>query len=386
MRHQITAVLLAASMSAAVPFVQAFAYTDSNGVYDAAKTATLEDNILEYGELEDLIREYNPTMVLNNMDYYKQITTYEELKSQLDQNRREIKSAAEDLEKEGDAETAELYMDNVTSLSRSLSGIQKSINNLEEEKSTRSLTREAYALTATAQSLMNTYNQFKAKRDYTEKQQQLQESIYKDTEAQAALGMSTEAQVAAAGKSLEAAEHTLKSLDDSIESTRRNLCIMTGWSYDSQPEIRGIPEPDLAAIEAIDLSADKVRAINNNYDVQTSRHSVGKSVNKAQKSTRRSVDETEQEKSITIEDLYDDVRTKKLEYEAAVTAYESAVQAYSGLQAKQQMGMLSNTEYLQGEADYMEKEADRQVASMALYQAVETYRWAVEGLISTTAS
>lgn len=386
MRYRVTAVLAAAAMTFGGPAVPALAYTDSDGVYDAAKTATLEDNILEYGELLDLIREYNPTMVQKNMDYYQQVTSYEELKGQLEQSRREIKSAAEDLKKEGDTETAKLYLDNVSSLNRSQSGIQKSIDNLEEEKSTKSLAREAYALTATAQSLMNSYNQFKTKRDYTEKQRQLQESVYNDTKAKAELGISTEAEVAAAKKSMEAAENTLRSLDDSIESTRRNLCIMTGWSYDSQPEIRGIPEPDLTAIDAIDLASDKARAVNNNYDVQSSRHSVSKSVNKEQKSTRRSVDETEQEKSITIEDLYDDVRTKRLEYEAAVTAWESASGDYSGLQAKKQMGMLSTTEYLQGEADYLEKESDKNVASMALYQAMETYQWAVEGLISTSES
>lgn len=38
------------------------------------------------------------------------------------------------------------------------------------------------------------------------------------------------------------------------------------------------------------------------------------------------------------------------------------------------VGMLSNTEYPQGEADYLEKEANKNVASMSLYQTVETYQ------------
>lgn len=362
------------------------AYTNSDGVYDAAKTATLEDQVLEYGELWDLINEYNPTMVLKNMDYYSQITSYEEVKKQLDQSRQEIESAADDLKKEGDAETAKLYMDNVKSLRQSVTGINKSIDNLEEEKSTKSLVRQVNALTAAAQSLMNSYNQFKAKRASTEKKLQLQESVYQDTQAKASLGLVTELEVSQAKKNLETAQHSLKTLDDSIDSARRNLCLMTGWSYDATPDIQGIPEPDMNVIAAMDLSVDKERAVNNNYDVQSQRHSVGKKINKEQKSARRSTDEAEQEKSITFEDLYSDVQTKKLEYEAACTAYESAVQDYNGLQAKKQMGMLSNTEYLQGEADYLEKEADKKVASMSLYQAMETYQWAVEGLISTSAS
>lgn len=385
MKYTKTAALLTAvCMVCVTPPLQPFGYTDSNGVYDAAKTATLEDNIMEYGELMDLIKEYNPTMVLSNLDYYTQITSYQEVKSRLDQSRQEIKSAADDLKKEGDTEAYEMYMDNVNSLTRSETSIQKTINNMEEEKSTQSLTRQANALTATAQSLMNTYNQFKAKRAYTEKQKQLQESVYSDTAAKANLGLATQLEVSEAKKSLEAAEHALKSLDDTIDSTKRNLCLMTGWSYNSSPDIQGIPELDIQRIAAMNLTADKERAVNNNYDVQSQRHSVGKNINKEQKSARRTSDEEEQEKSITFEDLYDDVQTKKLEYEAAETAWQSAVQDYSGLQAKKQMGMLSNTEYLQGEAGYLEKEAARNVASMALYQAVETYYWAAEGLISTS--
>jgi len=40
--------------------------------------------------------------------------------------------------------------------------------------------------------------------------------------------------------------------------------------------------------------------------------------------------------------------------------------------------MLTNTEYLEGEASYLEKQAAWESASMALRQAYENYRW--EGL------
>ena len=61
-------------------------------------------------------------------------------------------------------------------------------------------------------------------------------------------------------------------------------------------------------------------------------------------------------------------------------AYESACLSYQSLQIKQMAGMLSNTEYLQGEASYLEKKAARDVAGMTLYQAYETYQWEVKGI------
>lgn len=53
---------------------------------------------------------------------------------------------------------------------------------------------------------------------------------------------------------------------------------------------------------------------------------------------------------------------------------------YNSLQNKQSAGMLTNTEYLEGEASYLEKQAAWESASMALRQAYENYRWEVMGV------
>ena len=42
--------------------------------------------------------------------------------------------------------------------------------------------------------------------------------------------------------------------------------------------------------------------------------------------------------------------------------------------------MLSNTEYLQGEADYAKSKAAKESASMHLVQAYESYCWEVKGI------
>lgn len=74
-----------------------------------------------------------------------------------------------------------------------------------------------------------------------------------------------------------------------------------------------------------------------------------------------------------IEDFYRNVPTKKWNMRRRVQPMKSRFRTITASRLKA-VGMLSNTEYPQGEADYLEKEANKNVASMSLYQTVETYQ------------
>ena len=47
---------------------------------------------------------------------------------------------------------------------------------------------------------------------------------------------------------------------------------------------------------------------------------------------------------------------------------------------KKQAGLLKQSEYLQGEAEYLAAEAAMETASMNLVQAYESYCWEVKGI------
>ena len=57
--------------------------------------------------------------------------------------------------------------------------------------------------------------------------------------------------------------------------------------------------------------------------------------------------------------------------------------SYDSLQKKRQAGMVSQTEYLEEEASYLEALAKRGIASMNLTQTLEDYQWLVKGTEST---
>ena len=65
--------VLAAGTITAMPF-QAFAQRSPEFAYSAEKWATLRDNKLEFDEISDLVHEYNPTVVQNEISYKDYLT------------------------------------------------------------------------------------------------------------------------------------------------------------------------------------------------------------------------------------------------------------------------------------------------------------------------
>lgn len=65
--------MLAAGTITAMPF-QAFAQRSPEFAYSAEKWATLRDNKLEFDEISDLVHEYNPTVVQNEISYKDYLT------------------------------------------------------------------------------------------------------------------------------------------------------------------------------------------------------------------------------------------------------------------------------------------------------------------------
>ncbi|MBS1459484.1 MAG: TolC family protein, partial [Clostridium sp.] len=75
-----------------------------------------------------------------------------------------------------------------------------------------------------------------------------------------------------------------------------------------------------------------------------------------------------------------ELKARLLQYQAALESYTGAELVYKSQKRRQAAGMLSNTEYLQGEADYAKSKAAKETASMNLVQAYESYCWEVKGI------
>ena len=80
--------------------------------------------------------------------------------------------------------------------------------------------------------------------------------------------------------------------------------------------------------------------------------------------------------------LYDDVYAKKSAYEGAKAGFEAAEKSAASYERMYQLGMLSEADYLGTQISYYQKKASYESADTALRLAIETYGWAVKGLVN----
>lgn len=376
----------AAAQAGARDTSQAAAQTGAQDNAQAAPANTSQETagstagtvIIEYGNLRELLKQGNLSLKESIEDYEDNVNAYQEIWDTLKREQDNMEDKAEDMDGE-DSETAGIYSSNAAMLKSSASRIYSQLDTMTSEKSTRSLEKSADTFTMTAQTLMNSYNQMARNVEYQEKRvQSLQAALGAMVRKQAA-GSATQAQVKEAQKSLDTAGNSLESLKLQARELRQQLLTMLGIEDSSQVVIGAIPEPDMAAIEAVDYESDKNKAMGNDKSVQNARHTSASSTTEINIRFKL-VDEAEGTKEAAFLASYQELIARKTAYEAALTAFQSAQMSYEGLQRKQQAGLLTNTQYLEGQASYLEKKAAKETASMNLVAAYESYCWDVKGI------
>lgn len=412
--------LTAAALLALTTPYQTFAAPEAPPDYDAEKMTRLQDNVMEYGELGDLVREYNPmvqsqiTAVYNNSvqqmkdmeaTFKKNANTYDrwmkDLRDEYDFSNDEAMkligmSAMTDQGQiaESDLQAAiqasgmdpnvlgnySTYLVNKSTFQAIGNVYHDTAERFEGISTTADLDNAIDQITAGTEQLMNQYNQLLSQRELVEKNKELNAAMYQMKTTQMQAGMTTQVEVLAAQKDMLAAESNLMQIDSGISNIRQTLCMMTGWSWDANPEIGTIPEAAPDRFARMDPEADVVRAMNNNYTVRKTRHSKPKGDNRTRTSFFRTVEETEQKAQAKLHDLYQAVVEKKAASDAADNAFEAAELDRGKAERQHEAGMISEIQYLGTQVSYLQKKSAKETADMALFQAMEDYDWALDGV------
>ena len=346
---------------------------------DSLETAVQTDASVisvDYNNLEQLVQ--NNRNLKNAMDNYtSNKETYESMLKTLEDERDYMKFMQEKYE--DDAETKAIYKMNASMLNMSISQITKQLESLETKTQSvsRQKTIDSYILTA--QSLMRTYNQMNTKAQAEQKNYEAARSSYQAALKKQSAGMATAADVMAASDTMQSAKNRYESYRQQAANARFNLLSALGLDTSADITIGSVPLPDLSAIDDVDFNTDVEQAIGNSASVQNTRHqSAGTATEISVKSNQES--QAEGTVRSRMQSLYDQVKAAKLEYDGAEDAYESASITYAFLQKKQQAGMLSQSDYLQGVADYYSALDAKESAVVQLNQAWETYNWTVKGV------
>lgn len=375
--------VLAAGAITAMPF-QAFAQRSPEFAYSAEKWATLRDNKLEFDEISDLVHEYNPTVVQNEISY----------KDYLTKNRDDVAQDYYDKANEiysnisyPDSDDAN-YGSGVAAALRNEQQAKSLMEQGDENTDDQATMRLQYdqseaKLAKQAQGLMITYWTQYYNLDGQKARVEQAKLSYQSEQNRLAAGMSTQSKVLSAKESVSNAEAALVTAESNLASTKESLCLMLGWGYGADVEIAELAEPDQSKIAAIDVNADIQTALENSYAYRLTKKQL---TNARTDSVKEKLSETEKNQKETISNsvksAYDSLLLAQSGYEQAQSALALQEIAMKSADAKLAAGTITKNTYENQKASYTTAQVTAQTQKLSLLQAMNDYDWAVNGLAS----
>lgn len=378
---QISACCLAAVLAAAAPTGTAWAGSPEFA-RSAEEWAKLRDNVMEYDELAELIHEYNVTVQNNQRDYNeKKNKTSDEIAQDYRDAADAVRSSMS-----GDDSPQAIMQDSMAE-AQALSLEQQADDNVEDSEIFKMTYDQTEAtLVSNAQTNMISYHQKARDLDLKKKNRELLAATYDSVVLKMNHGMATQMDVLTAQENLQNADAAILTAESDLENTRQKLCVMLGWRYDASPEIREIPAVDLNRIQSMDPAGDKARALENNYTLRINKKKLANSSSNSKKeSLQMTIDDNIQRIGSSVDSAYKNVIQSQTAYQQAAVSLEVASKNMEAAERKMQIGTLSRLDYLNQQYAYLQAQVAMEDASMALFQAVESYDWNIDGLASASA-
>ncbi len=378
---QIGACCLAAVLAVMGPAATAWA-----GSPEFARTpeewAKLRDNVMEYDELAGLIREYNVTVQKNQLDIMDKKRDEKVTKDQYAQSYRD---AANDYRNSITGEDPYSDASNAAGANRAEAAADSNVEDLKIHQLTYD--QEEAKLVAAAQSSMIAYFQQNYELEIAKSSLELLEATYQSALVRQGAGMATQADVLGAQESVQSTQASISKLTSSVEETRQKLCVMLGWKYNDMPEIREIPVVNMERIAAMIPDTDKEAALNNNFTLKINRRKLENASGDVTKQTlNRTIASNEQNIGSDVTKCYRAVLQAKAAYDQAQAELVLESKNMDTAQRKLDLGSLSRLDYIKQKNAYDTKSFAIKSAELTLFQAVQTYDNAVNGLASAGGS
>lgn len=340
--------------------------------------AKLRDNVMEYDELAGLIREYNVTVQKNQLDISDK---KKDDKVTRDQYAQYYRDAAFDARSNVSGD------DPVSDAQAQVAAAQaeEAADKVTEDITVHQLTydQQEAGLVASAQSSMISYFQQKLELESAKDSLEYMDAQYQAILVKQSAGMATLSDVLAAKEGVQSTQASIEKLTGSLEETRQKLLVMLGWKYSDTPEIRDIPAVDFEHIAAMNPETDKDAALEKNYTFNINKRKLANAVAELTKETlKRTVSSNEQNIKSEIVKNYQAVQQAKASYEQAKGEFELESKNMETAERKQQIGTLSRLDYMKQKNVYNTKDNAMKKAQLTLFQAVQTYDNAVNGLAS----
>ena len=337
----------------------------------------LADSVIEYGELEALVRRGNGTAVSADYSYQDSLAVYQEAYDAMISGARDMNYKADELEDAGgDEALIGTYERNAQTLSMAAKQYKKSLTSLNSASSRASRNRTVWQVVKIAQ--WGTCRQLQDEVEAAAKTAENYQAQVDRKERELAAGLCTETDLLQAQKNLLSAQTALQSTTDQANKALRQLAILLGKSGTSIT-LGKIPAVSATELASMNLDADRAAAVVASSSVKSARRSSATG-DAARKLRHQQIEEAESAASASADEQYAEIAALSLERDAAQAAYQSAEKTYGATQIKYQSGAINKATYLQGEASYLQKKAELETAEISLRTAYDAYEWMLKGV------
>lgn len=349
--------------------------------------ATLSDNNLEYGEIEDLIAEYNATVRSNEVALAKFKRDYGRTNTEVSDKYRE--NAQEILNNLDDPDPSDpTYIAKLSSVATARATAQNLLSSADSTLEDANIIRLGYeqaekTFAQTATTNMISYKSGLVAIDVAKGNLELANIALNTANAKLNAGTGTNIDVLSAKEKVLNAQNALTKAISDNNTVLKKLQVMTGWSYNATPNVGDIPDPDMNRV--FDPSADLQKALENNYTLRINE----------KKLENASADSDKQSLKLTIEDNKKNIATAlAVAAQNIASAKESYNYANSFANLQETNLVTANQRFSLGMISKLELDTQRvttenakralEQSRYAINQAIANYDWALKGLASTS--
>ena len=377
-------------LAVSIAFANVTAFASPSFTRSAEEWARLRDNKLEYDELSGLIEEYNPTVRNSERDYIKFRKDYGNTNQK---TRDEYRKAAQDIlasisTPDPDSPS---YISTLTANANARAQAESLLNSADnslEDALIKKLTNDSATKTLiwNAQTNMVEYYTNGLEIEKAKLQKELAEINLSAANVNLSAGAGTKVDVLNANDAFLKSEQSILSSEAAKEKSKKKLQVMTGWTYEAEPEFGEVPKPQLEKIAGYNPTADLQAATDNNYALKIDKRKLE---NASSDDAREKLNETiANDKSgiaVSLNNAYAAVLSAKANYDYAVSNLELQKSSLAQAERKTSLGLMGQNEFKQAQINEKQAVIALDAAQYNLLNAMQAYEWNVNGLASTGA-
>lgn len=341
----------------------------------------LQDNVLEYDEIPDLIGTYNPTVIANEIGRASQA-----------ENGRSAEATANRLESMAQTYEDMAYQAEATSATQAAAYLMQAetlrtqaadhVNDYRTmELSSEKVRKDIIAET---KKLFLEYYRLGKQKVFGQQELDYLNRAYTSAVTRRRYGAGTEIEELTALEALQKAQAAAVSMDASVSAGYKRLITMCGWQYDSPAEIGPEPVPELSALVPADKDGDMAKALEQSLTLRSDRvlyENAKRMGGTTEEKYRKQLENDTVTVRSSFVSAYDALILKKSTYEAKAALYAVKAQELSVSAKQLSLGLISRMEYAAKEYEVNSARNESENAWYDLMEAKVDYDMALDGAL-----